>query len=410
MGWIAGAVVVVAIAGVAAAALLLPEYVRRACVAEAAAHGIVLAIDVAKVSRAGLVLVGVKATATDIPGASVTAPEVQIETQALHPQKVTATGMAISLDGPWSDVAAAFARWRASEHGGQGGAWAPVSLVVDRSRIVWRGPIGENARVQAAGLHLDATWSDEDSTIHATSSFVTVAVPAGTLGPWRVDLDREAGASRVRVALDPGVPDACTVLVISNDQTVTSADVVVPRSPIARLGIPAAVLGLSGDIQLEARVRYAILGPRLSATAKGGLYGAAMPGVPRAIDVAWDATASGDRRGSIDLKDARVAVGPLVGPARGTLRTFDDGFRLDLAWHAAPVPCAAFDTPLEPSQPFDVAYQLRKLAQSTGLARIRGEVNASATLAFDSRDLGATVMTFAPKADCAVALGSVFTP
>jgi hypothetical protein len=405
VGWIIVTSTAAAVAGVTLFALVLPGYVRRACIANAAAHGITLAIDEVKVGPTGLFLIGVKATAADIPGASVEAPEVQVETQELHPQKLAATGVVISLDGRWNDVAAAFARWRSSDLGGQGGAWAPVSLVIDRSRVLWRGFIGENARIDASDVHLDMAWSGHDPTVHATSSLATIRVPAGTLGPWRFDFDREPGASRVRIALDPGVPDACTVLVVSNDETVTSADVVVPRSPIARLGIAPALLGLKGNIQIETRIRYAILGPRVSATAKGGLYGAEMPGAPRAIDVAWDATASGDRRGAIDVKDARVAVGPLVGAARGMLKTFDDGFRIDLAWRAAPVPCGAFDVPLEPGQPFDLAYQLRRLAQNAGIAHVSGQVEASAMLAFDSRDLGATVMTFAPKADCGVTLG-----
>jgi hypothetical protein len=69
------------------------------------------------------------------------------------------------------------------------------------------------------------------------------------------------------------------------------------------------------------------------------------------------------------------------------------------------VPCAAFDAPLGPGQPFDIAYRIRELAKSAGLTSLRGDVSASAMLAFDSRDLGATTMTFTPKANCDVALG-----
>ncbi len=405
LGGIAGATLL-AIAGAAVVELALPRYLRRACIEEAMAHGIALTIDDAKVTRSGFSLIGVKATATDVPGASAEATEVRIDTQDLHPQKLTATGMLISLDGRWTDVAAAFARWRASEHGGQGGAWAPVSIVIDGSRVLWRGPLGENARVEATGLHFDVAWPNHEPAVHATSSHVTAAVPGATLGPWRVDLDREPGASRVRVALDPDVPDACTVLVVGDGETITAADVVIPRSPIARLGIPQAALGLSGDLQLEARVHYAVSGTRVIGVAKGALYGATVQGMSRPLDVAWDVSANGDHRGGeIDLREARIAVGPLVGTALGTLKTFEDGFRVDVAWHAGPVPCAAFDAPLGPGQPFDIAYALRKLAESARLARVMGEVAANATIAFDSRDLGATVVKFAPKANCAFVLG-----
>ncbi len=238
---------VVAVAGGVAVEVVLPRYVRTTCIEQAAAHGLVLAIDDVKISRSGFVLTGVKATAADLPGASVEAPEVDVETRGLRPEKLTASGMEIALDGRWSTVSEQFTRWRASERGGQEGAWAPEALVIDGSRIVWRGPIGDNARVEAAGVHLDVTWRDRAPSMHATSSHVTVVVPGGTLGPWRVDIDRDVGASRARVALDPGVPEASTVLVVGNDRAITSVDVAVPRSPIARLGIAPALLGLHGE-------------------------------------------------------------------------------------------------------------------------------------------------------------------
>ncbi len=186
-----------------------------------------------------------------------------------------------------------------------------------------------------------------------------------------------------------------------------------PRSPIARLGIAPALLGLRGDIQLAAAAHYAPFGPQANANAKtkGGLYGLSVPGIPRTLDVSWDATASADRESAtgasrrasaIDIKEARIAVGPLVGAAHGTLKIFDDGFQADVAWHAGPVACSAFDAPLDPAQPFDIAYQLRKLAENTGIARIQGNVSANASVTFDSRDLGSTVVSFIPTATCDV--------
>jgi hypothetical protein len=407
-----GLVLAAAAAGVG---LAIPGYVRRTCIDEAAVHGITLAIDGVSIRRSGFVLTGVRATLADFPGASAAAPEMDVDTLDLRPRKMTASGMEIDLDGRWDAVSAAFERWRSSEHGGQGGAWAPASLVIDGSRVVWRGPIGENARVEASGVHLDVAWQERQPSLHATSSNVTVAVPAGTLGPWRVDIDRVPGASRARVALDPGVPDACTVLVVGNGTSIAAVDVAIPRSPVARLGLSPALLGLHGAIQLEAAAHYAPFGPHTAASAstKGGIYGVTVEGVPQSLDVSWEAKAAGDpaspattpRATAIDVKDGRLAVGPLVGAARGTLKIFDDGFRVDLGWSAGPVPCAAFDAPLAPGQPFDIAYQIRRLAQTSGLTRLHGDVSANATLAFDSRDLGTSTVAFSPKVNCDVALG-----
>jgi hypothetical protein len=400
-----GALLVVLVACIAVYELALPWWVRRACIDDAQAQGIDLVVDEVRVDASGFRLTGVTATATAIPGARVVAPEIVVETSGLRPQKLTAIGAELTLDGRWNAVAANLASWRARASAGEGRGWAPATLVADGSRVVWQGLMGENARVEATGVHMDVVWKGRDAAVHAASDNVTLAVPNGTLGPWRVDLDRSPGASRVRVALDPGVPDASTILVVGTDDATTSVDAVVPRSSVTRLGIPLSLLGLSGkNVQLAATIHYAKLGPRADASSKGGLYGLAASAILRPLDVAWEVTASGDPKAGIDLKQARLAVGPLVGVGRGTLKTFDDGFRVDLAWHADPVPCSAFDAPLGPGQPFDIAYQLRKLAETAGLAKVAGNVSASGTLAFDSRDLGATAMAFQPESTCQVAL------
>jgi hypothetical protein len=234
---------------------------------------------------------------------------------------------------------------------------------------------------------------------------VLVVVPGGKLGPWRVDLDRAPGTSRLRLALDPGVPDACTVLVVGNDEGTTNVDVKIPRSPLARLGVPPDLLGLRGKaLQVDARAHFGVLGAHGGeATTKGGVYGIEA-GLPAALDVAWDGSASGDPGSGLDVKNARLAVGPLVGAMTGTLKTFDDGFRLDLAWIGTAVPCAAFEAPLGAGNPFDVAYQLRKFAEGVGLAKVAGEVTARGGLTFDSRDLGAARVVFTPQVKCQVAL------
>jgi len=270
---------------------------------------------------------------------------------------------------------------------------------------VWQAPFAENARVEASNTHIDVTWGGPSATVHARSDNVLVVVPAGKLGPWRVDLDRTPGTSRLRLALDPGVPDACTVLVVGNDGGTTNVDLKIPRSPVARLGVPPELVGLHGKaLQVEATAHFAAAGAHgAEATSKGGLYGIEA-GLPAALDVSWDGTASGDPRTGLDVKKARLAVGPMAGAVTGTLKTFEDAFRLDLAWIATAVPCSAFEAPLGAGNPFDVAFQLRKLVETTGLAKVQGEVTARGGLTFDSRDMGAAKVEFKPEVKCQVAL------
>jgi hypothetical protein len=400
-----GLVVVAAVAA-AGTALYLPRWIRQQFIDAAAAHGITLAIDGAKIDTGGFRLVGLHATAADLPGATASAPEIEVETSGLRPTKMTVRGGELSLSGPWSQVDAALAKWRASPGGGQGGDWAPTELVIEESRIEWLRPVGDNGRIDAANVHLDVAWRAGGAEVHARSDKVTVGVPGGALGPWRVDLDRSPGTSRARVALDPGVPDACTMMIVGDDEKTTHVDVVVPRSPPGRLGLPPQLFGLHGkDLQVEASVHYSDLGgAHAEMTATGGVHSIEAAGLPRPIDVTWEASANGDPHQGMDIKKSRLAAGPLVGALSGTVKTFDDGFRVDLAWSAPAVPCNAFETPLDDGQPFDIAYQLRKLAQATGITTVAGEVSAKGTAALDSRDLSSTRLAFTPQVTCRVSL------
>jgi hypothetical protein len=391
--------------GAAGLVLLLPWYVRTECVEQAASHGITLTIGDVAVSPSSFRLTNVVMVARDLPDARLTSNEVDVDTSWLQPTKVSAKGMEVSLKGHFSEVSAAIEKWSASDHGFRGSSWAALApLVTDGSRIVWQDPVGEGVRAEASGVHADVSWHNGSAVLHANSENVVAVLAAGTLGPWRVDIDRTPDASRTCVGLDPAIAGACTLLVVGDAEATTAVDVVLPRTPIGRLGVPATMLGLSGkDLQVEATAHYATSGNvRLDASTKGAVHGIQVSAVPLPLDVTWEGAASGRPDSVIDVKNARIAVGPLVGGVKGTFKRFTDGFRVDLAWSAGPVPCAAFDTPLAPGQPFDVAYQLRKLAESAGLTKLAGQVRATAAITLDSRDLGANSVRFVPEASCSL--------
>ena len=358
-------------------------------------------------ARRGVRLTGVKATSAALPGASLVAPELDVETSGLRPVKLTVRGAELTLAGPWSEVEAAIAKWRAPEGGaGGGGEAAAVALVIDGSRVVWETPAGGAGRIDGADVHVDFALQG-GSDVHVRTPHVTVAAPGGQLGPWRVDVDRSSTMSRVRVALDPLVPDSCTALFVGDGARTTHADVVIPRSPPERLGLPPQLLGLHGKaLQIEASIHYTDLG----AGRAGGERGEGGVRHRGAGPAAGDRRVRGrrrrrrDPRQGMDLKNARLAVGPMVGALTGTAKTFDDGARLDVAWRAGPVPCTAFDAPLGDGEPFDIGYELRRLAEATGVTKITGNVSARATLAVDSRDLSATHVDFKPEVTCQVAL------
>lgn len=387
-----------------AVVVLVPRWARQECIDAAAARGITLSVASASIDASGVRLEGLRATAADLPGASASAPEMTLALSGLRPEGMSVRGAEVTLSGPPAQVEAALARWRASPTG-QGDAWTPTSVVVDGSRVVWKRALGDAVTLEASDLHVDLT-PGSNPVVHARSDNVRATVSGVALGPWRVDVDRTGGTSRVRVALDPGVPESCTALWVGGDQTPTSVEVSVPRSPVSRLGLPAKALGLPGkDVQLEATLHYSDLGgSSAQLTATGGVHGVELPGMPRGLDVTWQVSAAGDSRQGLDLKKSRLAAGPLVGTVTGTLRTFDDGARVDAAWTGGPVPCNAFDAPLDESQPFDIAYQLRKLAEATGITTVAGQVAARGSITFDTRDPSATRLDAQPQVSCKVAL------
>jgi hypothetical protein len=414
--WIVGGVAtIVAIGGIASAAVLwlLPAFVRRECVDAAAAHGIVLSIDEARSDYGAFRLIGVHVTAVDVPNARVEAPEVRVETKALRPRLVTVAGADVTLDGPWRNIASVLSKWLARPDEGQTDEWLLNSLVVDGARIIWKRPVGDDVQITASDVHLKMALHDRVPEVHVRSDKVIVAIPSGTLGPWRIDVDRvpstaragaaapRSGSSRMRVAFDPGVPETSTLLVLGNEDRTTAVDIAVPRSPLGRLGIPLALVGLRGKaLQVELSAHYGDDGSgRAQATAKGGLYDVEVAGIRQPIDVSWEASATGPAATGLDAKNARLAVGPLVGPLTGMLKAFDDGFRLDLAWNAAPIPCRAFEV-----TPAEVPYFLHNPAHFTGRSKVGGRIAARASLAFDSRDLGMTKVDFTPDAQCEIAL------
>ncbi len=393
----------------AIAAWALPWYLEHRSIEAAAEHGITLGIARVEAVPGGFRLFGVRATSSLLPGAVAEAPEIDVGTAGLRARDVIVRGGELSLRGSYAVVAAEFARLQQSLSRGED-AWEPASLAIVGARVTWQGPIGDTMQAEATDVHAKFAWSAAEdgepgqagpgragpSETHLRSDHVVFEPAAGPmLGPWRVDVDRAVGSSRLRVALDPDVPETCSLLVVGDGDRTTSVDISVPRAPVAHLGLPVSSLGWDGErVQVEGTVHYAPLGTaRADLTAKGGIYGFSLPWVPLPVDATWEGAARGDPSTGIDVKSAHLAVGPFAGAVKGTVKTFDDGFRLNLAWTGGPVACSNLSTPL------DIAGDASS-ASAANHPRRADTASASITLSFDSRDLGATKVEFKPEIDC----------
>ena len=177
--------------GIAAAVEIVLPALRSAGVLPSkrrTAHGIALTIDDARVTRAGsFELLGVKATATVVPGASAEALRVQIWNDDLPTQRPTATGMEIALERPggWSRLAACLARWRASEYGGVRGGCVGSRLAGHQQLAHGLARSCRPARTRwsrPAMFTRHCVAGPRARRVHGTSSQVTVVALGGLLG------------------------------------------------------------------------------------------------------------------------------------------------------------------------------------------------------------------------------------
>jgi hypothetical protein len=378
-------------------------------------------VDAVRLFPFGFRLVGVHAALDAIPDAQAHAAEVRVETKGLRPTLVGVAGAELTLDHAWGSIENALAAWRAAIAREDTAALLPWPIVSKDLHIVWRNALGDGVHLDAHSGQASLGWRGSAIELHVRSDDLIVVLPDGRLGPWRVDLDlvpgqsQGVGSSRLRVAFDPAVPDACTLLIVGDAERTTSLELSVPRTPLARLGIPARLFGDdAANLQVRAALRYESLSPsRANADASGGLYGLAVPEMSRSLDGVWEGTARGAPAVGLDVKAARLAVGPLVGTVSGSIKEFADGVRFELAWQAAPISCDSVQAPLDPAFPFDVDFQLRKYAlqlqkSASSRDRVQGGpglrpaalLAARGALTFDTRDLAATKVTFSADPPC----------
>jgi hypothetical protein len=412
---LAVALVVTAVAG--AAVLLLPTYVKRRAIDEAARRGVALTIDDARIGVGVIHLTGVAFRIGAVPQASGTAGEVDVELVELAPRTIAARDVALTVDGPFEEVSAATDAWLESL------ASAPASTVealhVQSGHITWTRAFGMTATMEGSGLTGESDGRGAAIRVVSESTRVSLGpgasarASATALGPWRVTYERDAATARARVDLDPAIRDGASALWVESRGTgATSLKVGIPRSPLARLGIPPAALALAPDAatELEGTIDLERPTPRkASLDAQITLHGARLGGAPMPVDVRLDLGAAGDPEGPLDVTRGLMAVGPLKATVTGTVRLFPDGARVALAWKTAPIACSVLARQLAGQSPLgpaggDMAARLGTLAEDLGLARVTGEAHAAGLITLDTRNVEGSQVTVTQKSTCGVTI------
>jgi hypothetical protein len=123
------------------------------------------------------------------------------------------------------------------------------------------------------------------------------------------------------------------------------------------------------------------------------------------LDAKVALSAAGVPAQSLDVTRGEVALGPLKGELTGKVRVEDDGLLLDVDWKGGPIPCAALAAAAKPAPPgsaLDIGNQLGALAQNLGLAKVTGDIRATAKLVMDTRDLRAARFELTPVESCKI--------
>jgi serine/threonine protein kinase len=395
-------VVVLIVAGVL---LLLPMIVRDRLVAGAREAGVDLTVESVGISVGGISVRGVTAKTARVPGAEVRAEE--LFATGFSAREIRVRGLDVKLDGPASEVApAALAFYEENRSRLAGGSGESRRIAIIGAHLAWTGPLGEGTSLDAGEIGTDfESRSAGAEEIRANLSRFELKTKRTVLGPWSVTFDRNATTARLRLLLDPPVPDGPSVLLVFG-KTPTRITVNVPRSPLARLGIRAADLGLPADAATEVEVKLdggQSPNQRIEGTGRLDLFGARLRGLKAPVDIKAEGSASGVPGRPLDLERATVTVGPFLANVTGTLTPTDAGFRLDAGWRTVPIACEKLAR-AEAKSLGPLAAALQDLAHTTGVARVTGTANASGLVKYDSRTPDGGTLTFVTRETCGLSI------
>ena len=387
-GWMKLAILttvfVLALAGLL---LLLPMIVRDRVLASAREAGVDLTIDRVSIGAGGIALRGVTASVKRVPGATLHADE--IFATGFSGREVRLRGLDVKLDGLASDVAPALLRFYEESRGRIAGApTEPRKISIVLAHLTWTGVLGEGTRLEAGevGAELESRGIGTEE-IRANVGSFEVKTKHTVFGPWAAVFDRTAASSRVRLLFDPPVPDGPSALLLWGRAAPAHFTVKIPRSPLARLGLRPADLGLPLDAGTELELKLeGGQNPTMRVEGAGrlDLFGVRLKALKAPVDVKIEGAAAGLPGKPLDLEKTTVTLGPFLANVTGTITPTDLGFRFDAAWRTLPILCEKLAR-AEARSMGPIAAALQEIAHTTGTARVTGTANASGLLKYDTR-------------------------
>jgi hypothetical protein len=422
-----GVAITLAVLILLAGPLLIPRYATQQALLAADARGISLTIGDASGGYTGVHLHHLTVSFPDLPGVSAQVGNVDVDLDWFRPVRAKVSDVDLTLDGPIAKTLANVTLWYRAHRGGKGESPTDgMRVEVPTAKVTWTHAFGDDGRIDADGISGDLTpkaSSRLGDELHFTTSKLSFMGKAGTVGPWRVDVEQDPDATTARVAFDPPVPDGPHAILTHINTGKTLLDVAIPRSPVVRLGVPkGAFAGLKrAPDQAELQLHYVrATDNRVDASIALGVYGIQVPPMLGPTEVHLAGSLGGDATSPLDLASGTISVGPVKASLTGPVVLRADGLNANLAWKAAAIPCEKL-LPKTGQAASDLAAQLNALgtgtgdvtslgvdvaalAQAAGLARASGNLSAFGTLVFDTSDLATTVLTVSGKNSCGLAV------
>jgi hypothetical protein len=380
--------------------------VRERILESARDAGVELTIESVGVGLAGISIRGVTAKSPRVPGAELRADE--IFAAGMSARDVRVRGVDVKLQGHATEVGppllALYEQNRARLAGG-GGESRRIAVVA--AHVSWTGVLGAGTSVEAFEVGTDfESRSAGAEEIRANVSRFEVKTKRTVFGPWAATFDRHPTTSRLRVLLDPPVPDGPSALFVLDQASATRLTVKVPRSPIGRLGIRPADLGLPADLATEVELKLeGGMSPnqRIEGAGRLDLFGAKLPALKSPVDVKIEGAAAVLPGKPLDLEWTTLTLGRFLANVTGTLTPTDLGFRLDASWRTLPISCEKLAR-AEAKALGPIAAALQEMARKSGVARVTGTANASGLVKYDTKIPDDGTVTFVTRETCGLSI------
>lgn len=396
---------VVVLVGIAGGALfaIVPYVLRSRIVAAARDAGVHLTIARVRIGLSGVSLDGVDADVPAVPG--IRAHAEQIVARGLYATNVRVLGGSLDIDG--SAALVDQLRTLAQERTVTPFDTRSRTIDVVSARIAWRGLFGKDSSVEAGGVEASATVvGNTVESVQTNLGRFEVTAAGKVLGPWSSNVDASPSAVDVTLLFDPEQVDGPKARAHFDGSLLSSFHLDVPRTTFDKLGIRLADLGAAFDpaSDVQATIEATTNAEhRVDASGTLAIHRVHAQGISAPIDVNLSAAASGKLGEPLALRNTTVGFGPFRANVKGTLTPRKGGFRVDTTYEVEPVRCADLIRQ-EAEKMGKLVSLVQDIAQSTGAARVSGNVEASGIFEFDSQNPGAAALTLRADNACSFSL------